>query len=172
MLRRAVGNAGAGRATIFGYRVDNPRPLRRCRTGRVGASAVDCGKTRTACQRQGCRRAIFSIPTTLSTSLSGIAPVETRRAGDHHCQRSISESEPPRRGTFRPRIRMARHRHHRLSDGGFGFRRGHTETTGSENCGNRRSRIPTRLHLGGAIGRTCSPLLCTDYGQYLETSCR
>ena len=24
MLRRAVGNAGAGRATIFGYRVDNP----------------------------------------------------------------------------------------------------------------------------------------------------
>ena len=126
MMMRAKEHVAGGKAVVFGYPVTDPR--------RYGV-VTQQGRGRTvflSCRR--CRHCSRS---------KAISP---RRTGNNLGKCRVYAPAAPARGVLRPRFRMARYRYCRLSDGGLGLCRSHTEAPGTENRRAGGSCIPPRIH--------------------------
>ena len=171
MLRRAVGNAAPDVYHHFRLPRGQSCPLRRCRTGRVGASAVDCGKPEQPVSDKAVVGYIF-YPNDVVDVASGIAPskrgeLEITTVSEAYLNQSRLDVELFGRGfawldtgTIDSLMEASAFVEAIQKRQGL-------KIAAIEEVAFRRGYISAEQ-----LAELAAPLLCTDYGQYLETSCR
>ena len=139
LLRAAVENAENGRATVFGYYVNDPE--------RFGIVEFDeNGKVVSVEEKPAQPKSNYAITGLYFYDKRVVQMAkEVRRAGDHDAQRDVPEKGRSGRAAFGPRLCLAGHRHDGQPCGRGGFCAHGGEAPGHQDLCARGDRLQKRL---------------------------
>ena len=144
LLRAAVENAENGRATVFGYYVNDPERFGIVEFDENGKVVSVEEKARAAKIQLRDHGPVFLRQTRGSDGEGGKA-LGPRRAGDHDAQRDVPEKGRSGRAAFGPRLCLAGHRHDGQPCGRGGFCAHGGEAPGHQDLCARGDRLQKRL---------------------------